>query len=166
MNTKGDFWNDRNRELPNEEKISQWVATNLGGEVTSRPTGYFKEYDFGVTVNGREITYELKTDYYSCDSWDALGGGYIFLETGCNKKDSAILTTEADNWLYYLPNRHQIIGFKPEKMLAYVSGHYCRQQYNVGKKNADGKFIGNANGLLIPQEVSGMSWLKIKNYYG
>ena len=65
-------------------------------KVEFAPDMPFKDRDVKLTIWGREITYEVKRDYKSQETWN------IALEIRCNNKPSGIFASKADFIIYCL----------------------------------------------------------------
>ena len=65
-------------------------------KVEFAPDIQFKDWDVKLTIWGREITYEVKRDYKSQETWN------IALEIKCNWKPSGIFASKADFIIYCL----------------------------------------------------------------
>jgi len=65
-------------------------------KVEFAPDREFKDRDVKLTINWREVTYEVKRDYKSQET------GNIALEVRCNNKPSGILASKADFIIFCL----------------------------------------------------------------
>ena len=65
-------------------------------KVEFAPDTQFKDRDVKLTIWGREITYEVRRDYKSQETWN------IALEIRCNNKPSGIFASKADFIIYCL----------------------------------------------------------------
>ena len=65
-------------------------------KVEFAPDIQFKDWDVKLTIWGREITYEVKRDFKSQETWN------IALEIKCNWKPSGIFASKADFIIYCL----------------------------------------------------------------
>lgn len=68
------------------------------------------KYDLLMEYNGREITYEIKTDIYPRDT------GNLAIEVECRGKPSGIYITEADYFVYYFKHIGEIWNIKVSKL--------------------------------------------------
>lgn len=65
-------------------------------KVEFAPDTQFKDWDVKLTIWGREVTYEVKRDFKSQETWN------IALEIKCNWKPSWIFASKADYIIYCL----------------------------------------------------------------
>ena len=79
-------------------------------KVEFAPDTQFKDRDVKLTIWDREITYEVKRDYKSQETWN------IALEIRCNNKPSGIFASKADFIIYcpqwddlYFQNRWELL---------------------------------------------------------
>jgi hypothetical protein len=93
---------DFNKTLESWKKIEKEFAkimidrySNID-KVEFAPDIQFKDWDVKLTIWGREITYEVKRDYKSQETWN------IALEIKCNWKPSWIFASKADFIIYCL----------------------------------------------------------------
>ena len=96
------------------------------------------DYDFMVSQNGNNITYECKTDFFP-------DTGNIFIETKCRGKDSGIYVTKADWWVnifYYLDEIWFIKVSDLKKLI---------KENDFKKTEQSGDDGSNTRGYLIPR---------------
>jgi len=81
-----------------------------------------KLYDFRITSSTEsEITFEVKTDRYEHIK------GYktynIFIEVSCSGRDSGIMSSEADYFVYYFPDFEEAYFIQSDKLRDFVREH-------------------------------------------
>jgi hypothetical protein len=65
--------------------------------------GEGKDWDFKCEdINGKIITFEVKTDRY--EYMNGITTGNMFIEISCSKKPSGINASKADYFVYYYPD--------------------------------------------------------------
>lgn len=68
--------------------------------------GNFKEYDILTYLNGKQITYEVKSDRLAYKS------GNICIEYECSNKPSGITTTTSDYYIYFVIEQNKYTCYK------------------------------------------------------
>lgn len=63
------------------------------------------KYDFMLKKDDTTITFEVKTDRY--EYLKKIITGNFFIELSCNGRDSGIMVTEADYFVYYFPDKEK-----------------------------------------------------------
>jgi hypothetical protein len=67
------------------------------------------KYDLLMSYNKSEIKYEIKTDVFITKEKDS---GNLVVEFECRNKPSGISVTEADYYVYYIPNLKEVWNIK------------------------------------------------------
>jgi hypothetical protein len=116
-----------------------------------------KLYDFKIREvnNNSELTFEVKTDRYEFIK------GYmtynIFIETSCSGKDSGIMSSQADYFVYYFPDFEEAYFIQSDKLRDFVKTHMIDGDGIEWKsQSGDG---GRVEGVCIHRKY----WRKIFN---
>jgi hypothetical protein len=81
-----------------------------------------KLYDFRITsATESEITFEVKTDRY--EHMKGYKTYNIFIETSCSGRDSGIMSSEADYFVYYFPDFEEAYFISSDKLRDFVREH-------------------------------------------
>jgi len=100
------------------------------------------KYDIKMLKEGKEITYEIKTDVICKPEKDT---GNIFVEFHSRGKDSGISVTQADWFVNYFPFLNEIWFIKSNDLRQLINNNNFRVIKNAGD-------IGSAtHGYLIPR---------------
>jgi hypothetical protein len=87
------------------------------------------DYDFMVSQNGNNITYECKTDFFP-------DTGNIFIETKCRGKDSGIYVTKADWFVTYFTSTNEIWYIKTKDLKELIENVPHKKTKNAGDKGS------------------------------
>lgn len=68
------------------------------------------KYDILMRKNGKDITFEIKTDRY--EYLKGVVTDNIFVEVRCSNKPSGIMATEADIFVYFFPDQEEAYVIK------------------------------------------------------
>lgn len=100
------------------------------------------DYDFKIDMDGKIITYEVKTEDQYCKPGKNTGN--IFVEIECNGKITGIMRSKADWYVFYLPHYKQIWYIKSQtlKKLLGIS------DFELKENSGDG---GLVIGYVIPR---------------
>ena len=99
MNNNIKFKSDLKDGQYGEYVISEFLKTK-GFEIIDFNDDY--KYDIMTKLNKRELKFEVKTDRY--EFYKKVSTNNLFIETMCSGKFSGIHTTQADYFIYYLPD--------------------------------------------------------------
>ena len=102
-----------------------------------------KDYDLLMSYEGREITYEVKTDVYVGGEKDK---GNIAIEFECRGVPSGIAATKADYFVIYMPKIGQIWNIRTKKLKNLIKNNNFRQTSQSGDKGSNTKLY------LIPRK--------------
>ena len=81
-----------------------------------------KKYDFKLTSSTEnDLTFEVKTDRY--EYIKGFMTYNIFIETSCSGKDSGIVSSEADYFVYYFPDHEEAYFIQSDKLREFVNNH-------------------------------------------
>jgi hypothetical protein len=100
------------------------------------------QYDFAIDKNGTIKTYEVKADEYCKPGTDR---GNLFVEIECRGKNSGLIVTKADWFVFYLPYRKQIWYIETDKLRTLINLNSFIVTEMSGDKNSHTK------GYLIPR---------------
>ena len=116
-----------------------------------------KLYDFKIREvnNNSELTFEVKTDRYEhlkgFMTWN------IFIETSCSGKDSGVMSSQADYFVYYFPDFEEAYFIQSDKLRDFVKTHMIDGDGIEWKsQSGDG---GRVEGVCIHRKY----WRKIFN---
>jgi hypothetical protein len=96
------------------------------------------KYDLLMSYNGKEVKYEVKTDFLA-------ETGNLFIEFECRGKDSGIHTSESDYYIFYFPTIKELWKIKTEKLKNIIKEQTFESREYCGDDNSKTK------GYLIPR---------------
>lgn len=105
-------------------------------------TNHTNHYDFMLEKNGVRKMYEVKTEEYCKPGRD---NGNLFVEIESWGKNSGIMVTMADWYVFHLPYRNQIWYIETDRLLHLLETNDFRKTSNSGDKNS------GTIGYLIPR---------------
>jgi hypothetical protein len=126
---------------------------SLGAKVLVKRTDNNK-YDFMVSKNGKNITYECKTDFFP-------DTGNLFVETKCRGKESGINVTKADWFATYFTYSKEIWYIKTSDLKDLIESVPHKKTTNAGDKGSgtEGYLINKAkfkNNFIIRKAQSNL----------
>jgi len=125
------------KELIEGEEGERIVLTDLesmGGTFISDNKD--NRYDLLISKNGKEITYEIKTDVLCSPSYDT---GNIFLEYECRGKTSGIMVCQADWFVTYFKHFNELWYIKTKDLLNLIETESLRSVGNSGDEGSNTK---------------------------
>lgn len=123
-----------------EEMVREHILALTGAKLIE--INHDNKFDFIIEKNDIRRSYEVKTEEYCRAGSD---NGNLFVEIGCRGKDSGVMVTQADWYVYYLPYRKQIWYIETDKLRELIITNNFRKVENSGDKNS------NTIGYLIPR---------------
>jgi hypothetical protein len=87
------------------------------------------KYDIKMFTNGKETTYEIKTDVTCAPLFDI---GNIFIEFSSRNKPSGIMVTKADWFVTYFKYLNEIWFIKSDNLLKLINNHHFPVFKNAG----------------------------------
>lgn len=135
-----DFKSDLKLGNEGEKIVVNFLVSNGHKFVNSNNDN---QYDVKMLINGKEKTYEIKTDVKVAPLFDT---GNIFIEYESRNKPSGILTTKADWFVTYFPFLKEIWFIKTKKLKKLITENKFPIFSNAGD-------IGSAtHGYLIKRK--------------
>ena len=112
------------------------------------------QYDFKLSSDTKStITFEVKTDrwehFKKCKTWN------MFIELNCNGKDSGIVASKADYFVYYFPDHEIAYIIGRDNLLKLIE----ENEFQVSTQAGDG---GRVTGVLIHRNLHKKSFHTIK----
>lgn len=101
------------------------------------------DFDFKIEINGKEITYEVKTEDQYCKPGKNTGN--IFVEIKCNNKPAGIIKSKADWYVFYLPHYNQIWYIKSNTLKKLIQ----TKEFHLKENSGDGGLVA---GYVIPRK--------------
>jgi len=92
-------YNKFKKDLEQGHKYEKLALDYLDYDHFERKEGYFKEYDFVFSKDGKEYKVEVKSDRQSAIT------GNMAIEYECNNKPSGLTSTTADFWMYFVVHK-------------------------------------------------------------
>lgn len=141
---------DFRKDLIEGEEGEQVVLSDLeslGGEFISDNKD--NKYDLLITKDGKELTYEIKTDVYCKPDRDT---GNMFIEFECRGKDSGVRVSQADWFVTYYKHFNELWYIRTTDLLKLVETEDMRMTSNSGDAGS------NTRGYLLPRH-------KYKNHF-
>jgi hypothetical protein len=81
-----------------------------------------KKYDFRLSSSTEsDLTFEVKTDRY--EHIKGFKTYNIFIETSCSGRDSGVMSSEADYFVYYFPDFEEAYFISSDKLREFVREH-------------------------------------------
>ena len=136
----------------NQKFIEDLSAGNLGEKVFANfllkkgfnIKGFNNDYKYDIITDyhSKIITFEIKTDRY--EFLKSVKTNNIFIEVSCNNKPSGISKTEADIFVYFLPDYEECycISVKELRKILRSNPEYFRYTTQSGD-------LGKVKGYLI-----------------
>jgi hypothetical protein len=106
----------------NGERVIAEYITNKKPQYKVSEFRNDKKYDFRITsTTENDLTFEVKTDRY--EHIKGFMTYNIFIETSCSGRDSGIMSSEADYFVYYFPDFEEAYFIKSDKLREFVNNH-------------------------------------------
>lgn len=135
-------FNDDLNEGEKGENIVIEHLKKLGGVVAHKNND--NRYDVLIKRKGREIKYEIKTDFVCKPTYDT---GNIFVETECRGKKSGIMVTEAEWFVTYYKYLNEIWYIKSKDVIKLIEDN----KQTLIFKSMSGDKGSNTKGWLVPR---------------
>lgn len=131
------------------ENVVLSYLESVGGKLINK--NHDNKYDLLIEYKNKEISYEIKTDFFCSPGSDS---GNIFIETECRGKKSGIEVTKADWFVTYFIFHGEVWYIKTDELKNLI-------QENNFKIGIGGDPGSNSTGYLIPREEF-KSFFKVK----
>ena len=96
--------NDLNEGQKGERVVSEYFTKRWG--LTGITFNDNSDYDFMGSKDDRTILFEVKTDRY--EHFKGVNTYNMFIEVSCSGKPSGILTSKAEQFVYYYPDLEEM----------------------------------------------------------
>ena len=132
-----------------DKQVEARVAMVLSERNNDAPVSWDGEAGWDITIHTSiPFRVEIKAD------WKYLLFGNLCFETRNirQNKPSGIVSTKANVWAHYVPQKDALLLFEPaKKLLAHLCERYRAKDpaYPLKKKMGD----GNSQGLIVPYDV-------------
>lgn len=147
--SKKDFSQDINIGEDGEGFIKHFLI-DKGYKFLSENKDY--KYDLLMSFNGREITYEIKTDVYVSPKKDT---GNLVVEFESRGKPSGISVTEADYYVYYMPKLKEIWNIKMDELKSLIDDNNF--------KEVNGGDVGSNTKMYLIRRSNYKKYFKVYN---
>lgn len=129
------------------EKVVSDFLTSKGAQLLNDNDD--STYDISMMVNGKKVTYEIKTDFKCAPSFDT---GNLFIEYRSRNKDSGIAVTCADWFVTYFIYLNELWFIKSSNLKILIEDNNFEIFKNAGDLGSE------THGYLINRE-------KYKKYF-
>lgn len=122
-----------------ETIIAKWLEKYKGFKLIKY--GNTMDYDIVMEApNGKQITYEVKTDRY--EFFKGYKTGNIFVETRCNGKPSGIWGSIADVYVFFFPDFEEVYFIKTSDLKDLIKRpDVCNRKTMSGDRGAVSGFV-------------------------
>lgn len=106
--------------------------------------GKGKEWDFKGVKDGKEISFEVKTDRYEYFTKNKTYN--MFIEISCSGKPSGILSSKAEHFVYYYPDFEELYIIPMDELRLFV----IKEDLEKTERSGDG---GRTEGFLVHRNL-------------